>query len=222
SPLIRTNGPRTLGGATMPSAYSLERAMGWDSVRRMSATALACSVLALGLFVGPFAQNASADTSGDMLLLNNQLRFAVGSPTIPADPRVVQAAQNHANYSSANGVGGHYETAGRPYYTGYAPRDRLIAQGWTTSFVSEVATGGSELGGVRQLWDAPYHRLGLMHPNATTIGWGHSELNGRQNTVGDRVYSFGIRPVEFVRSPAHMQTNIPTSWSGQESPSPVP
>src|SRR2546427_10366078 len=107
--------------------------MGWDSVRRMSATALACSVLALGLFVGPFAQDASADTSGDMLLLNNQLRFAVGSPTIPADPRVVQAAQNHANYRSANGVGGHYETAGVAYYTGDAARHHLIAARLPTS-----------------------------------------------------------------------------------------
>ena len=169
----------------------------------------------------PLATTAEA-SANDMLLLTNQFRAAIGSPTVPSDPRLVQAAQNHANYNSANSILGHYETAGLPYYTGYGPRDRLIAQGWTTSFVSEVATGGSELGGVRQLWDAPYHRLGLMHPNATTIGWGHSELNGRQSNVGDIVYNFGIRPVEFVRSPAHMQTNIPTSWSGQESPSPVP
>ena len=206
----------------MPSAYSLERAMGWDSVRRMSATALACSVLALGLFVGPFAQNASADTSGDMLLLNNQLRFAVGSPTIPADPRVVQAAQNHANYSSANGVGGHYETAGLPYYTGYAPRDRVIAAGLTTTFVSEVATGGSALGGVAQLWDAPYHRLGMLHPQATSVGWGYSTLGGRSSVVGDITYDFGFRAVDFVRSPADRQTSIPTSWSGHESPNPLP
>src|SRR5438477_8576103 len=177
--------------------------------------------ISLALVVGPLAAPANA-TATDMLLLTNQLRSAIGSPTVPADPRLTQAALNHANYSSANGVGGHFETAGLPYYTGYSARDRLIATGWTTSFVSEVATGGSELGGVQQLWDAPYHRLGLMHPNATNIGWGHSELNGRQSNVGDIVYDFGIRPVEFVRSPASMQTNIPTSWGGQESPSPVP
>ena len=177
--------------------------------------------MSLALLAMPLATTAEA-SANDMLLLTNQFRYAIGSPTLPSDPRLVQAAQNHANYNSANGILGHYETAGNPYYTGYSPRDRLIAQGWTTSFVSEVATGGSELGGVRQLWDAPYHRLGLMHPNATTIGWGHSELNGRQNNVGDIVYNFGFRPVEFVRSPANMQTNIPTSWSGQESPSPVP
>jgi hypothetical protein len=195
--------------------------MRWDFARAALLSALMSLPLSLALMAMPLATTAEA-SANDMLLLTNQLRSAIGSPTVPSDPRLMQAAQNHANYNSANGILGHYETAGNPYYTGYAPRDRLIAQGWTTSFVSEVATGGSELGGVRQLWDAPYHRLGLMHPNATTIGWGHSELNGRQNNVGDIVYDFGIRPLEFVRSPANMQTNIPTSWSGQESPSPVP
>ena len=195
--------------------------MRWDFARAALLSALVSLPVSLALVAMPLATTAEA-SANDMLLLTNQFRAAIGSPTVPSDPRLVQAAQNHANYNSANSVLGHYETAGLPYYTGYGPRDRLIAQGWTTSFVSEVATGGSELGGVRQLWDAPYHRLGLMHPNATTIGWGHSQLNGRQSNVGDIVYNFGIRPVEFVRSPAHMQTNIPTSWSGQESPSPVP
>ena len=195
--------------------------MKWHFARAALVSALVSLPVSLALVAMPLATPAQA-SANDMLLLTNQFRYAIGSPTVPSDPRLVQAAQNHANYNSANGVLGHYETAGLPYYTGYAPRDRLIAQGWTTSFVSEVATGGTELGGVRQLWDAPYHRLGMMHPNATTIGWGHSELNGRQNNVGDIVYNFGIRPVEFVRSPANMQTNIPTSWSGHESPSPVP
>ena len=185
---------------------------------------LVCFSISLALVAMPLATPANADVvaPADMLQLNNQMRFAIGSPTVPADPRLTQAAINHANYSSANGQGGHYETAGLPYYTGYAPRDRLIAAGWTTSFVSEVATGGSGLAGVRQLWDAPYHRLGMMHPNATNIGWGHSDLNGRETTVGDLVYNFGFRAVDFVRSPANLQTNIPTSWSGRESPNPLP
>jgi uncharacterized protein YkwD len=195
--------------------------MRWDFARASLLSALVSLPISLAIVAVPLSTTADA-TAVDMLALTNQFRTAIGAPAVPSDPRLTQAAQNHANYNSANSILGHYETAGRPYYTGYAPRDRLIAQGWTTSFVSEVATGGSELGGVRQLWDAPYHRLGMMHPNATTIGWGHSELNGRQNNVGDIVYNFGIRPVEFVRSPANMQTNIPTSWSGQESPSPVP
>lgn len=199
--------------------------MRWDFARAALLGALLSLPVSMALVAVPLATSANADSvaGSDMLALTNQFRSAIGAPIVPADPRLTQAALNHANYNSANGIIGHYETAGAPYYTGYGPRDRLIAQGWTTSFVSEVATGYSDgLSGVRQLWDAPYHRLGLMHPNATAIGWGHSSVSGRESTVGNIVYNFGIRPVEFVRSPANMQTNIPTSWSGGESPSPVP
>ena len=181
-------------------------------------------LIALGLFFGAPAPVADADVvSGtQMMTLHNQLRFAIGAPTIPMDARVTLAAQNHANYNSANRITGHYETAGLPYYTGYAPRDRVIAAGLTTTFVSEVATGGSGgLAGVSQLWDAPYHRLGLMHPSASSAGWGHSDLAGSA-TVGDITYDFGIRSVDYVRSPANGQTGIPPSWSGNESPSPLP
>ncbi len=173
-------------------------------------------LLALGLFLGAPTSIADADTvsATAMMTLHNQMRFAIGAPTIPMDPRVVQAAQNHANYNAANRTGGHFETAGLPYYTGYSARDRVIAAGLVTSFVSEVATGGgSALGGVSQLWDAPYHRLGLMHPSASSAGWGHSDLAGTA-TVGNITYDFGIRSVDFVRSPANGQTGIPTSWSG--------
>src|SRR4051794_27981594 len=181
-------------------------------------------VVALCLLVGT-PQIALADnvSGSQMMLLHNQMRFAIGAPTIPADARVMLAALNHSNYNAANRTGGHFETAGLPYYTGYGPRDRVIAAGLTTTFVSEVATGGGAggLSGVQQLWDAPYHRLGLMHPSASSAGWGHSDLAGSA-TVGDITYNFGIRDVDYVRSPANGQTGIPTSWSGNESPSPLP
>ena len=181
--------------------------------------------LILCLYLSAPAQQASADTvsGAQMMALHNQMRAAIGAPTLPGDARVMLAAQNHANYNAANRTGGHFETAGLPYYTGYSARDRLIAAGWTTSFVSEVATGGGSgaLAGVQQLWDAPYHRLGMMHPSASSAGWGHSHL-GTVATVGDITYDFGIRSPEYVRSPAHGQTGIPTSWSGNESPNPLP
>ena len=168
-------------------------------------------------------QNTQAAVQADMLQTLNDHRYSVGAPTISADARVNAAAQNHANYSSANSYMGHFETSGLPYYTGYSARDRLIAAGWTTSFVSEVATGGSSgVAGVNQLWDAPYHRLGMLHPNSVATGWGYSTVGSRGSTVGDFVYDFSQRPVEFVRSPAAGQSGIPTSWSGQESPNPLP
>ena len=198
---------------------------------------LSLAALALSLALPSVALNARfadalsvAATQGtptavqaDMLQRLNDHRFAVGAPTIGADARVNSAAQNHANYSSANNYMGHYETSGLPYYTGYSARDRLTAAGWSTAFVSEVATGGSSgTAGVDQLWDAPYHRLGMMHPNSVSTGWGYSTVGSRPSTVGDFVYDFSQRPVSYVRSPAAGQAGIPTSWSGQESPNPLP
>ncbi|MEP7003033.1 MAG: CAP domain-containing protein [Chloroflexota bacterium] len=168
-------------------------------------------------------QTIQSAAQADMLQTLNDHRYTVGAPTIGADARVNAAAQSHANYSSANNYMGHFETAGLPYYTGYSARDRVSAQGWSTSFVSEVATGGSSgVAGVNQLWDAPYHRLGMMHPNSVSTGWGYSTAGSRSSTVGDFVYDFSQRPVDFVRSPAAGQSGIPTSWSGQESPNPLP
>lgn len=190
---------------------------------RGARTLLVCLTLALSSLALLPPSPAVAATSDDMLNLTNQMRAAIGAPTLVPDARIAAAAQNHANYNAANGISGHFETAGLPYYTGYSARDRVAARGLSTAFVSEVATGGSDpLAGVRQLWDAPYHRLGMMHPSASSMGWGHSLLGGRGATVGDITYNFGIRDPEFVRSPAHNQTNIPTSWSGNESPSPLP
>lgn len=198
--------------------------------RSLGALALVLTLSSLGLnarfavaMTSADAQAAQSAVQADMLQTLNDHRASVGAPTIAADGRVNGAAQNHANYSSANGYMGHYETAGLPYYTGYSARDRLIATGWTTSFVSEVATGGaSGVAGVNQLWDAPYHRLGMMHPNSVSTGWGYSTLGSRGSTVGDFVYDFSQHPVSFVRSPSAGQVGIPTSWSGNESPNPLP
>ncbi len=189
--------------------------------RALAVTALCVALLP---WLGPDAARADTVSAADMQALTNQLRFAAGAPTVPADPRVASAAQHHADYNSLNGTVGHYETAGLTGYTGYGPRDRVAAAGLVTSFVSEVATGGGSgpLAGVQQLWDAPYHRLGLMHPNATTLGWGYSSLGGRESIVADIVYDFGFRAVEFARSPYDGQANVPTSWSGNESPNPLP
>ena len=222
APAIR-NGPLT-PDRTRRWAYWMKRRVSFGVL------ALVLSLSSMGLdarsadaATGSVAPGPTSTVQADMLQTLNDHRYAVGAPTIGADARVNAAAQNHANYSSANGYMGHYETAGLPYYTGYSARDRVSAAGWTTSFVSEVATGGATAtAGVDQLWDAPYHRLGMMHPNSVATGWGYSTVGSRPSTVGDFVYDFSQRPVAYVRSPAAGQSGIPTSWSGQESQSPLP
>ena len=188
-------------------------------VRVLVSTLVVLSTVLLGATVPAEAETVA---SSDLLLLHNQLRYAVGAPTIPADARIATAAQSHANYDSANNVLTHYETIGLSYFTGYGPHERVAAAGLSASYVSEVATSfAGGINGVHQLWDAPYHRVGMMHPNAVATGWGHSDLS-MASTVADIVYDYSIRPADFIRSPAAGQTAIPTSWNGVETPSPLP
>jgi len=192
-------------------------------MRYLVAAALTLSATLPGGQAGA-AESAALATAAQMQLAQNEMRYAAGAPTVPSPAALVTAAQNHATYNAINGTSGHYETAGLPGYTGYGPRDRALAAGFSAAFVSEVATSASDaISGVRSLWDAPYHRLGMIHPNAYAVGWGAATSStGRVTVVGDIAYDFGMPTVDVVRSPARAQSGIPSSWSGRESPSPVP
>lgn len=171
------------------------------------------------------APPAHADTTSaaEMLAFHNDLRLVVGAPASRADARVAAAAQRHADYLSLNGTVGHSETPGAPGFTGATLRDRLAAQGYYGQFISEVAASYSSWrGAMVELWAAPYHRLGMMHPHNVVAGWGHSSLGGRESTVGDFGYDFGSPAPGVVRSPAAGQSGVPAAWNGNESPSPLP
>ena len=189
-------------------------------VRALRAALVAAALVTV---MSPLPASADVVSSYTMWKYLNDLRASVGAPPTREDSRVDIAAQNHANYLSANGIVGHYESAGAAYYTGYAPRDRLAAAGYFATWVSEVAASYSGWqDAMTELWAAPYHRLGMLHPHNIVAGWGHSSLGGREATVGDFVYDFSSAAPSVIRSPAAGQTGVPTSWSGNESPNPLP
>lgn len=174
------------------------------------------------------AQPSSAPTAtsrsdaDEMLRVHNDLRLAVAAPAVRGDDRVTTAAQRHAEYLARNGVVGHEESPQAEGFTGASVRDRLAAQGYPQATASEVATSfGSGVDGVRSLWLLPYHRLGLMHPQAIVAGWGHAEIAGRSVTVGVIVYDFSSSAPDVVRSPAIGQ-RVPASWQGDEVPDVLP
>ena len=176
------------------------------------------------LALPPTPAAADVGDASHLLAFQNELRASVGLPSLPGDERLTMAAQRHADYSARNGTEGHFEEPGSLGFTGATPRDRIAAAGWGGGVVSEVATPllKGAFAGVRQIWDAPYHRLALLHPNAIAAGWGHSGLGGRERTVGDLAFDMARSAAEFVRSPANGQTGIPTSWDNMEIPSPIP
>src|SRR5207237_10792671 len=100
--------------------------MRWDFARAALLGALVSLPVSLALVAMPLSATADASAT-DMLLLTNQFRHAVGAPTVPAGPRLTQAAQNHANYTSATGNPRQFETASLHSDTGYQARDDLLA-----------------------------------------------------------------------------------------------
>jgi uncharacterized protein YkwD len=167
-------------------------------------------------------KTAGSNEAVEMLRVHNALRAAIEAPAVRGDDRVTAAAQHHAEYLARAGAIGHDETPGGPGFTGATVRDRLAAQGYTDATASEVAASSdSGTEDVRFLWDLPYHRLGLMHPQAVVAGWGHAEIGGHTATVGVIVFDFAVTAPDRVRSPAGGQ-RVAGSWAGQESPDALP
>ena len=163
-----------------------------------------------------------ANDASEMLRVHNALRGAVGAPVVRADDRVTMAAQRHAEYLARNDALGHDEIPGAPGFSGVFVRDRLAVQGLSDANASEVATSfSSGTDGVRSLWVLPYHRLGLMHPQAVVAGWGHAEFAGRRITVGVIVYDFSAPAPDRVRAPAPDQ-RVAGTYSGDEIPDVLP
>jgi len=182
-----------------------------------SATATASTSPTPSATVSSLANDAS-----EMLRVHNALRAAVGAPVVRADDRVTIAAQRHAEYLARNDALGHDEVPGSPGFSGVFVRDRLAAQGYNDANASEVATSfSSGTDGVRSLWVLPYHRLGLMHPQAVVAGWGHAEISGRTITVGVIVYDFAAPAPDRVRAPAPDQ-RVAGTYSGEEIPDVLP
>jgi uncharacterized protein YkwD len=163
-----------------------------------------------------------SNDAAEMLRVHNALRAAIGAPAVHGDDRVTAAAQHHAEYLARAGTIGHDETPGQPGFTGASVRDRLAAQGYVDATASEVAASSdSGTEDVRFLWDLPYHRLGLMHPQAVVAGWGHAEIGGQTATVGVIVFDFAAAAPDRVRSPAAGQ-HVTGSWAGEETPDALP
>jgi uncharacterized protein YkwD len=198
-----------------PSARSSETASPVAASASPSATASASPTASATVL-------SLANDASEMLRVHNALRAAVNAPAVRADDRVTTAAQRHAEYLARNDALGHDEIPGAPGFSGVFVRDRLAAQGLSDANASEVATSfSSGTDGVRSLWVLPYHRLGLMHPQAVVAGWGHAEFAGRTVTVGVIVYDFAAPAPDRVRAPAPDQ-RVAGTYSGEEIPDVLP
>ncbi len=145
----------------------------------------------------------------------NLVRKELGLPSFRSDQRANDAAMAHSRYMSQHGVCGHVESADKPGFTGVQPWDRLQAFGYQGTCYEDSCIGeGDPRAAVRLLFDAPYHRIAFLQPGSSDIGVGM--IGGALTT------DFIVSDQSGVStSPSDGQNDIPLSWDGNESPSPL-
>ena len=193
-----------------------------------TATTQPISLLAAtGTAAGTFT--ATGDVIADSLAFANNKRAQLGLSALKEVSAVDTAAANHAAYMYDNQYVGHYETAGLPGYTGYAPSDRVAAAGYTTNSVGEIAAGiggafTSSTEAISALFDAPFHRAIFLF-DTTGVGFGQGPTNTDtakfSTLVGDFVdYVQQTPDYKLVAYPYDGQTGVSPSWVANESPNP--
>jgi uncharacterized protein YkwD len=152
----------------------------------------------------------------------NAYRKAAGQAPLKYSASLGAAAAGHARYLSANPAQAetepHREQAGTPLFFGatVGERGRFYAYGGN---VSEIInwTGRAE-DAVDGWMETLYHRLPLIHPAHTEMGYGLA----REGDLFVNVLEAGpgVALGGAVVWPYNGQVGVPTAWNGLESPDP--
>jgi len=145
----------------------------------------------------------------------NEIRRRLGLPEFWHEPSLAAAASSHSAFLATNRAFGHAQDPAMPGFTGRTARERAMAFGYAGSVWEDVgysARPGADL--VRELFDAPYHRLPFLQPGAAPVGAG---VSGPFLTL-----NFGsAAEAGLTVSPAPDERDVPVSWDGVETPCPL-
>lgn len=119
----------------------------------------------------------------DALNFVNTLRRAAGASCVTLDLAISQAASAHCAYYSLNKEidplctqSPHYEVEGCLGFTGATPADRVRAAGSTSNAGGEVMAFLNDPLHAIQIWvDSVWHRIPILDPATTVIGYGSAE-----------------------------------------------
>jgi len=166
----------------------------------------------------------------------NYYRAIVGTIPLQAHPTLVEATANHTNYrllnyadGSAGIYGAHGEVEGKPGFTGKWPKDRIATTNYPWWGGAEVMHGlGDPLASVDDWMATVYHRFPILEPYNHYVGYAHNA----GAPVAVDVMDFGAGPTAAgvwmpatpypLAYPVDGQSDVPPSWGGAESPSPLP
>lgn len=172
----------------------------------------------------------AADPFDEVLATINTYRAWLGLQPMKRHPALDAAAQGHARYYQLNfgdpnlaGMGLHAQQPGRPGFTGATMQDRARAAGYTGWVNENVGISGSMAASVDWFIATINHRLTLIDPRYTEIGFGAvNDGNVRIEVidVGAPSWSDTATP-EWVAWPPDGTTGVGLRFWG-EAPNPFP
>lgn len=164
-----------------------------------------------------------AKQEAEALAKLNEYRSALGLPLFTINEKLTKAAQAHSNYHLANNVTGHEQVQGKANFTGTKFYDRTTLFGYFGSVSEGISYEKSDVQlAIKELFDAPYHRLPILNPNYLEVGIGYNyELTGKNSTVVNYGTTKGSTDHSLIVYPYDGQQDAKVSWYVNESPNPL-
>ena len=190
-----------------------------------SASVSSSTPLTLGS--APFGATAAQK---EALYWVNTYRSRAGVQPVHELGTLNRAATAHATYVLSNsdlyaggGLSVHDQQPGRPAYSGERFWDRLSGAGYAgEAFREVIAYQASPAAAVAHWLETVYHRLPLLHPESTHVGYGEASATGEYVNVLD----LGTDPKKVTSVPHGVvwppegAVDVPLSWDGAETPAP--
>jgi hypothetical protein len=164
-------------------------------------------------------------TTGGLARIN-EARAAIGVPPLKRNAALDSAATAHANYYKLNfgdpalaGNGLHYEDAGKPGFTGTDFAARAKQAGYSGSVNENIGLSGNMLVSIEWFLDVINHRLTLIDPRYTDIGFGvinDGKVKIEVIDLGTVVWRSTIEPA-WEPWPPPDSTNINPRFDGEGS-----
>ena len=142
-------------------------------------------------------------------------RKKLGLSAAQFDPRLLLAADQHANYLQVNALKTHSQTPETPQFLAATPMERVQCFGWVQGIWEALGFDFPvPANGVQTVFDAPYHRTSFMQPGPCVLGIAATAkvvcILGQVTFVESTVVS-----------PADKETDVKVDWGNPEKPDPL-
>lgn len=153
----------------------------------------------------------------------NQYRALAGLAPLVYDPRLAAAARSHASYLMRNPaqieIDAHRERPGTPGFLAESGGERVRYFAYPGGFAEVINFVARAEDAVDSWIDTLYHRIPLLHPGMSDMGYGLAAgFTQRLNVI--EAGPFGMAE-GIVAWPYPGQPDVPPLWDGAESPDPL-